>query len=432
MNNKVLSAVGKLVGFCLLGLVTSCQSYNPVPVSLAGDWAVCLDSTGLKEINQLQFNLTAKLPGTLDEAGIGKRNSMPPELKRETMLHLQRKFDYVGKVWYRKTISVPVFAKPSRAILNLERVLWKSMVYVNKKQVGEANSLSVPHRYDITEFIVPGKENEILICVDNSRQYVLNKSDMAHAYTNETQIKWNGVLGDFSIAFVPSPEMNGIQLFPNLKEQTLTIKIDGSFGSGSEIKFALMDKNGALVAESTQTPNASGIFLLKLPNGIKNWDEFSPTLYSLETSLVSNGKTIQQQIDTIGFRTIEASGKRLLVNGTPMFLRGTLECSIFPLTGHPPVSVEEWTKLYKSAKAYGLNHIRFHSWCPPKAAFEAADRLGIYLQIEAPNWNTTFGADPASAEFIETEAIRIVQTYGNHPRFASCRSVMNCKVILNG
>jgi hypothetical protein len=102
---------------------------------------------------------------------------------------------------------------------------------------------------------------------------------------------------------------------------------------------------------------------------------------------------------------------------SPLFLRGTLECAIFPLTGHPPVTVDEWMKLYKSAKAYGLNHIRFHSWCPPKAAFEAADLAGIYLQVEPPNWNTAFGADSASTSFIEDEARRIIQAYGNHPSF---------------
>ena len=61
------------------------------------------------------------------------------------------------------------------------------------------------------------------------------------------------------------------------------------------------------------------------------------------------------------------------MNGRPVFLRGTLECSVFPLTGYPPTDVPAWQRIYRIMKSYGLNFIRFHSWCPPEAAFAAAD-----------------------------------------------------------
>ena len=52
-----------------------------------------------------------------------------------------------------------------------------------------------------------------------------------------------------------------------------------------------------------------------------------------------------------------------------------------------PTDVESWRRIVRICKAHGLNHIRFHSrWCPPKAAFEAADELGFYYQVEASAW----------------------------------------------
>jgi hypothetical protein len=185
----------------------------------------------------------------------------------------------------------------------------------------------------------------------------------------------------------------------------------------SRFQFKVKDAKGNLKAEKTFNPNSEGRYILEMPDDIQSWDEFSPVTYTLETNLMSGENVLQTQTSSFGFREVKAEGKNLLINGGPLFLRGTLECAIFPLTGHPPVTVDEWIKLYKSAKAYGLNHIRFHSWCPPKAAFEAADKLGIYLQVEPPNWNTAFGDDPASAEFIEAEAHRIIKAYGNHPSF---------------
>src|SRR5690606_24706065 len=91
-------------------------------------------------------------------------------------------------------------------------------------------------------------------------------------------------------------------------------------------------------------------------------------------------------ITDFGLRRFETDGSRILINGRQVFLRGTLECAIFPKTGYPPTDTGSWKKVYKAIKDHGLNHIRFHSWCPPKAAFEAADEMGIYLQVECSSW----------------------------------------------
>jgi hypothetical protein len=412
-------AIKSCLKLCLPVFITvvlfSCTSVKDNTIKLSGEWELCLDSTNINDISQLSFNLKTTLPGTLDEAGIGNANTMKPELKREVMLHLQRKHEYIGKAWYRKTITIPETEPALKAVLNLERVLWKSTVYVNGKLAGEANSLSVPHRHNLTGLLKPGK-NELLICIDNSRQFELNSHDMAHAYTAETQIKWNGILGNFAIHFYPVRELKNIQIFPDYKGKTLSVKLNGDLGSDSEIQLTVKNPNGDVEAEQRFQQN-NGFLTLNMSEGIKKWDEFSPALYTLETSLFLNEKKVQTETSTFGFRDIAADGKTLTINGEPLFLRGTLECAIFPLTGYPPVTAAEWTEQFKSAKAYGLNHIRFHSWCPPKAAFEAADKLGVYLQIEPPNWNTKFGADSATAVFIETEAERIIQTYGNHPSF---------------
>ncbi len=413
---KILKFYLLFVLLVRFALASSCQMQHNYAINLSGEWELCLDSLNMHAMEELDFNLKTRLPGTLDEAGIGKQNMLVPELKREVMLHLQRKYEYIGKAWYRKNIVIPQNINEQQAILKLERVLWSSTVYVDGKLVGQANSLSVPHQYNLTEYLTPG-EHELLICIDNSRHFELNSHDMAHAYTNETQIKWNGILGDFAIHFYPVQELSNIRIYPSLHEKKLTIKIEGGIDRDSELQLTVKNDKGKLVATKNFQPRPEGIYALELPDSLHGWDEFSPVLYTLETCLRTNGKAIQTQTDSFGFRDVEANGKSLSINTTPLFLRGTLECCIFPLTGHPPVTVEEWTKLFKSAKAYGLNHIRFHSWCPPKAAFMAADRLGIYLQVEAPNWNTAFGADTASAEFIEKEAERIIKEYGNHPSF---------------
>lgn len=401
--------------FFLTGISSCKKSYVLQSLPLKGKWELCLDSVNVPKV-QLNFNLKIDLPGTLDEAGIGKETNMQPAMVREVMLHLQRKHKYIGKAWYRKTIEVPQNLNNKEAILKLERVIWKSIVYVDGKLVGSSNSLSVPHYYNLSDFLTPGK-HQLVICIDNSKQFDLNNNDMAHAYTNETQIMWNGILGDFQIDFYPADNgLKNIQVFPN--EQWVVAKIEGKFNTKSRLQLAIKrNSDNREVARKLFQPTSDGIYKLDLDKEIKIWNEFSPNLYQLETSLIQDGEIIGTMITDFGFRTIGVRGNRLILNGDALFLRGTLECSIFPLTGHPPLENTEWLKIFRKAKSYGLNHLRFHSWCPPEAAFSAADQLGFYLQVELPNWNTAYGKDTASTNFVEMEASRIIAEYGNHPSF---------------
>lgn len=393
----------------------ACQKAPVHPlVSLNGEWELCLDSLN-GSLEGLHFNHTVTLPGTLDEAGIGKPNNRQPAMVREVMLHLQRRHEYIGKAWYRKTIEVPENTGNLQAILKLERVMWKSAVYIDGKPAGSFNSLSTPHYYNLTELLTPGS-HQVMICIDNSRQFDLNKADMAHAYTNETQIMWNGILGDFQIEYYPAQGLKNVQV--TAMKKNITAKIEGSLSPEAQILFTLR-KGGdrGEVAQKAFKLSPDGIYSFDIEKDIEQWSEFSPVLYKLETSLMEQGEIVQTITSDVGFRSIGVQGNGLVINNQPLFLRGTLECCIFPLTGHPPVTEDEWLKVYKKAKAYGLNHLRFHSWCPPRAAFKAADRMGFYLQVELPNWNTTFGQDSLSANFIEAEASRIISEYGNHPSF---------------
>jgi hypothetical protein len=113
-------------------------------------------------------------------------------------------------------------------------------------------------------------------------------------------------------------------------------------------------------------------------------------------------------------------GKQLEINGNPLFLRGTLECAIFPKTGYPATDLKDWLRIFKICRAHGLNHMRFHSWCPPQAAFDAADQSGFYLQVECSSWanqSTTIGDGKPFDKYLYEESQRMVETYGNHPSF---------------
>ena len=121
-----------------------------------------------------------------------------------------------------------------------------------------------------------------------------------------------------------------------------------------------------------------------------------------------------------GMRSFSINGTRFEINNRPVFLRGTVENCVFPLTGYPPTDVASWERIFTICKNHGLNHMRFHSWCPPEAAFEAADKLGFYLHVEGPSWanhGTSLGDGKPIDQYIYDETDRILDAYGNHPSF---------------
>ena len=141
----------------------------------------------------------------------------------------------------------------------------------------------------------------------------------------------------------------------------------------------------------------------------------------LDVQVESKYGTHEESVD-FGMRDFRVEGKRFLVNGRETFLRGTVENCLFPQTGYPPMDTQAWERIFRICRSYGLNHMRFHSWCPPKAAFEAADLVGFYLQPEGPSWpnfNVRLGNGMSIDSFLMEETQRLNKAYGNHASFCS-------------
>lgn len=422
------------ISICLVAnllLLQSCLKENVENVvSLKGEWTVVLDSLdqGISEhwYDQGLEGASITLPGTLDEAGLGTPNKLEPALDNYVLSHLTRKHQYIGKAWYQKEVDIPKGWAQSRADLVLERVIWESSVWINGKSVGNNNSLVAPHRYEIGEYLKPGR-NIVTFCIDNSNKYPLiniarnrypepTSEDMAHAYTNHTQIKWNGILGDFLIRRQDKIVLRKLQLYPELDGHKLAFSAEtNATNGGVELTYKIRRGTEA-IAEGTLNTDANDGQLhgeMQLPETVKLWDEFNPNIYTFEIAT----KESNTLADNFGLRVIKADKGVLKLNDQRIFLRGTLECAVFPNTGHPCTDKSSWMKIIKTIKSYGFNHIRFHSWCPPEADFEAADEIGLYLQVELPHWSLKVGQDRETNKFLAKEANLILQEYGNHPSF---------------
>lgn len=398
-------------------------------IDLSGIWTVRLDSADAGIVENWPGQLwdtPMQLPGTTDDAGLGVRSALEPELTKPQLLHLTRQNSYVGPAWYAREISIPATWENKDLILKLERVLWDTRVWVDGVSVeGHEESLTAPHFYDLTRYVEPGEKHVLSIRVDNRKRHDIS-NDLAHAYTDHTQIKWNGLLGELSIEAVEKVRIAGLQLFPDVENKTVKAVIslvnNTTAVRESKLKLVVAQKNGGkkypvYTQQLSVKPGESvAEVVYEMGSGFVLWNEFTPELYKATAALEADKSTSEVSED-FGMRSLKSDGNRLMLNGNPLFLRGTLECCIFPLTGTPPMDKEGWYKVFRAAKDYGLNHLRFHSWCPPEAAFQVADEMGFYLQVELPVWVLTIGKDAGAVRFMKEEAERIIRNYGNHPSF---------------
>lgn len=411
---------------CLFGQTINNLHDNNHTLSLDGIWKFKLDpfSSGISEngvqlLPQMPEQIT--LPGSTDEAGKGYKT------QGMISLRLTREFEYKGAAWYEKEVSIPEEWKDKDVQLFLERVHWQTDLWVNNKPAGKRESLSTPHLYDISSLIKPGVKNNIRIRVDNSMIYNIEYSQ---AISEQTQTDWNGIIGKIQLRAFDKVHIKDIQVYPDAAQKMAKVEIVLQNSSKIPVKGTLvLEANSNNNSEKIPSKNVdfSGsdslitvITDLSLGSPIQLWDEFHPNLYHLKVIMKADaGNVINKDSGSVRFgaREIGTKGTRFVINGNETFMRLTVNSSEFPLTGYPSMDVASWFRILKTAKDYGLNGMRFHSWCPPEAAFEAADSLGMYLQVENSDWRFTVGKDSAVNRFLTEEADRILKVYGNHPSF---------------
>lgn len=335
----------KSILIACLGLVS--LGLQAQSISLAGEWNVELGKSGSafaksKRASQGEEK-RAILPGTIDTNHLG----FAPKDTMETT-HLTRLYAYKGAARYSRTINIPKDWKKKPVELFLERTR-PTWVYVDGELVDSCNFISTPQRYLLPKKVKPGK-HLLEIVVDNGRGVPEQVYGSSHAYTEDTQTNWNGIIGRIELQLASFTDCKSTE--------TLA---------------------GAIPSRSVDSPSA-----LQMPDFAKDF---------------------------------HIKGAHFYANGHRIFLRGKHDAAVWPLTGHVEMSVEGWMKYLGTCKKYGINHVRFHSWCPPEAAFVAADSLGIYLQPELPFWGSFDKKDERLMAFLHQEGENILREYGHHPSF---------------
>lgn len=441
-----------LAWFCLAFFLGFRGEAEGSAVSLAGAWSFRLDQYHQGVTNRWfaasDFPHTIHLPGCLQEQGFG--NLSWPHLDRwadgNSFAKLALEFpfweelgndritgfpppeaQYIGAAWYARTVEIPEDWAGSRIFLFLERCYGETWLWVNGQEAGRRDGLGVPHEYDLTRLLNPGR-HRIALRVENGR--MIEAGGLARNVSGQTARTWNGIVGRLELRATPTVWIEDVQVFPDLvrKSARIIAIIHNSFiGSG--------DGRLSVQARSFNSAHHHGVpehrydieirgqecrIAVEYPMGdeVQLWDEFTPALYRLKVSLygVIGDRSVNDMKEaTFGMREYKVEGGHFTINRRPVFLRDNADGPVFSQSCNALTSVEEWRRFWAIYRMRGVNLARFRSWCPPEAAFTAADETGLYLAPEVGEGRQAHS--PEGEDFCRRESQAMLRWFGNHPSF---------------
>lgn len=403
-------------------------------VSLHGIWTAKLG----------KGSFLVKLPGTLDENGIGNedKNDKPwhPDITLGNegedfhsgviATRFTRRYTYEGEVYLARRMDSELWeaveaafggqgknSAGRRIFLEAERARVLRLL-IDGKEVPDfiTPSISTDHIFEVTGLLKEG--SELTLISDNSYPGLPHDAIVySSAATDETQTNWNGVLGYLRLRIENQAFLDDIRVYPVKDRLTVKLKLYADYAYRGKIRVhsdALL--NDAVVdVDTSQKVMELALDGLELKKDVRRWDLEEGNLYKLSVSM-SDGETKEV---TFGIRDFGDDGQgRLAVNGRRIFLRSEANCGEFPETGHHPMEADAWLDILERYRSYGVNCVRFHSHCPPEAAFIAADQLGMLMQPELSHWNPTdaFESDESFA-YYKAELVQILRMLANHPSF---------------
>ena len=267
-------------------------------------------------------------------------------------------------------------------ILGFGAVDYFAEVWVNGIRVGEHEGGYLPFELDITLQARPGVNN-ITVRVDDPLEIF---PEIPHGKQS-----WYGLLsGIWQSVWI---ELRAAAHIQRVRTTTFERHVEVNLFTSMELQNAVeaqvLSPAGEMVA---RVVSGKSNFTIEIHNPLR-WSPDEPNLYTLKTSLVATDpdqpgifKTLDQIVETFGFRTIETRDGQILLNGRPFYLRGALDQDYYPDLIYTPPSLEYIENQFRMAKNMGLNCLRVHIKVADPRYYEAADKVGLLIWTELPNF----------------------------------------------
>ena len=315
--------------------------------------------------------------------------------------------NHVGS--YRREIKVPANWKGKEIFAHFGSVTSNIYLWVNGKYVGYSEDSKLEAEFNLTPYLVPGKENLIAF-------QVFRWCDGSYL-EDQDFFRFSGVARDSYLYARDKKRIADIRVTPDLENgyKDGILNIDLTLTANAPVELSLKDAEGNEVAKTTATK--SGRTVMKLANP-KKWSAETPYLYTLTASMKGNNEAVPVNV---GFRKIELVKDQVLVNGKAVLFKGADRHELDPDGGYV-VSPERMLQDIQLMKKLNMNAVRTCHYPDDRLWYDLCDKYGLYVVAEANIESHGMGYDektlaknPAFAKAHMERDQRNVQRNFNHP-----------------
>lgn len=411
--------------YCILGLLIMALApgaYARETMSVSGEWSFRADPKDVGKNEKwfaegITFDGKIKVPGAWNAQGVGD----PTKALFS---------GYAGPGWYRKTVAIPERLRGRGVYLNVGGVHRNADVWVNGEYVGSHEGYITPFRLEITAQVVGTWTADIVVRVDGRRHAEIDPLYGCMDLMDMGDLAWGGIYRDVWLDTVDRSWIDSVFVKPHVESGVAEVIVEtnshtlygGSPEPPPEFHFEadIYDEAGKHVGSGRSNsllPSLQPDYAMVTIDGAKLWSPKRPYLYRVEVRLYQEGKLLDTVSDRFGMRELAVDGSQFLLNGKPIFLRGGGDDCVFPNTIAPPADKGVYLARLRTAKDYGFNYVRCHSWIPPKEYLDAADELGMMIQPEFPIAYSQFyhATTPALQQFYQDQWRDVIKANRNHP-----------------
>ena len=361
------------------------NAYNRTTTSLNGHWKYIVDpyENGYYNYRYEPFdkqknpgkgaffkNAKPENPSDLVEYDFDKMDSIV--VPGDWNTQKEKLFYYEGTVWYKKSFDYDLTKNTKRLFVYFEASNYKTEVYLNGEKLGTHVGGFTPFNFEITH-LINKKDNYLIVKVDNKRI----KEGVPTLNTDW----WNygGLTRDVKLIETSQTFIEDyvIQLDPNMHDKiTGHLTLNGKDSKNETVEIKIPELN----IKRTLTSDENGFVSFEvISDNIEYWSVKNPKLYDVFFQINEEKIT-----DQIGFRSIRTKGSQILLNGTPVYLKGISIHEESPINGGRGHSLEDAKQLLQWAKELGCNYVRLAHYPHNEHMVRLADKMGVLVWEENP------------------------------------------------
>lgn len=390
-------------------------------LDLNGSWAFRTDPGGAGFAERwferdVPFPREIQVPGCWQAQGVGE----PAGVLRH---------QYTGTAWYRKSVAIPASWSGRRIQFLAQGILREAVLFVNGERAAEHAGFSRPLLLDVTNLVRPGQQNLIAVAASNPGATVSASPDKQTPEYPTGLLNyignWGGIYGKAFLISTSPTWVNSVHIRPDVETSAIRVALEiGNRDSNRapvEVELSVLTPDGGESASmrqplSVEREETAAEVEILIPDG-RLWSPDDPFLYTLRVRLHRDGRLIDETTERFGLRQVTTNGTQVLLNGSPLYLRGYGDDNIEVLSGTPPADKNVYLERLKRARSFGFNAVRFHSMTPVPAYFEAADEVGMLVMAELPVAYTQYLLP--HKEFLRNELRGVLTLHRNRPSLFS-------------